>query len=57
MPAVSLPAIVAIDTAPEANERMSPEARHEAEAAARERGVCFFYVSPSEKSVVKPDGP
>jgi hypothetical protein len=37
-----LPTIVAIDTAPEANERMSPEARHEAEAAARERGSVSF---------------
>jgi hypothetical protein len=52
-----LPAIATIDTAPEANERMTSYARQEVEAAARERGVCFFYVSPSEDSVVMPDVP
>ena len=50
-----LPAVVTIDTAPEANERMTPEARRLTEAAARERGVCLFYVSPSEESEVLPD--
>ncbi len=50
-----LPAVVTIDTAPEANERMMPEARRLAEAAARERGVCLLYVSPSEQSEVLPD--
>ena len=50
-----LPAIVAIDTAPEVNERMTLEARRVTEAAARERGVCLFYVSPSEDVVVMPD--
>ncbi len=50
-----LPAVVTIDTAPEANERMTPEARGLTEAAARERGVCLFYVSPSEELKVLPD--
>ncbi len=50
-----LGAVVTIDTAPEANERMTPEARRETEAAARDRGVCLFYVSPSEESKVLPD--
>jgi hypothetical protein len=49
-----LPAVVIIDTAPEANERMTPEARRETEAAARGRRVCLFYVSPSDESVVLP---
>lgn len=47
-----LPVVVTIDTAPEENERMTPDARRETEAAARERGVCLFYVSPSDTSVV-----
>jgi hypothetical protein len=50
-----LPVIVAVDTAPEAKERMTPYSRHEVEAAARERKVCLFYVSPSDESVVLPD--
>jgi hypothetical protein len=50
-----LPAISTIDTAPEANERMTSYARQEVEAAAREHGVCFFYVSPSEELVTLPD--
>ena len=33
-----LPAVVTIDTVPEANERMTAWARREVEAAARERG-------------------
>lgn len=49
-----LPAVVTIDTAPEANERMRPEARRLTEAAAREHGVCLFYVSPSDELVVLP---
>ena len=52
-----LPAIVTIDTAPKVNEQMTREARDEVEAAARERGVCLFYVSPSDESVVLPDVP
>lgn len=50
-----LPAIATIDTAPEANERMTSYSRQEVEVAARERGVCLFYVSPSEESVTLPD--
>lgn len=34
---------------------MMPEARRLTEAAAHERGICLFYVSPSEDSVVLPD--
>ena len=52
-----LPAIVTIDTAPEANERMTPWSRDEVEVAACERGVYLFYVSPSDESVILPDGP
>jgi len=39
-----LPTVVTVDTAPEANERMTPEARRLTEAAARERGSasCTF---------------
>ncbi len=48
-----LGAVVVVDTAPEEKERMTPEARIKTEAAARERGVCLFYVSPSEESVVR----
>jgi hypothetical protein len=43
------------DTAPEANERMTPEARRKTEIAAHKREVCFFYVSPTEDSVILPD--
>jgi hypothetical protein len=50
-----LPAVVTVDTAPEANERITSYSRHEVEVAARERGVCLFYVSPSEEMVVLPD--
>ena len=50
-----LPAVVTVDTAPEAKERMTPEARREVEDAARERGVHLFYVSPSRESVTRPD--
>jgi hypothetical protein len=50
-----LPAVVVVDTAPEANERMTPEARGEVEAAARECSVGLFYVSPLDESVVLPD--
>ena len=50
-----LPTVITIDTAPEANERMTAEARRLTEAAARERGVCLLYVSPSEESEVLPD--
>jgi hypothetical protein len=49
-----VPAIVVVDTAPEAREWMTPESRSEAEAAAREQGDCLFYVSPSEESVLLP---
>lgn len=52
-----LSAVAIVDTAPEANERMTPYARHVVEAAARERGVCLFYASPSDESVVMPDVP
>ena len=52
-----LPAVVTIDTAPEANERMRPEARRLTEAAAQDHGVCLFYVSPSEELMVLPDAP
>ena len=53
-----LGAIVVVDTAPEANERMmTREARRVAGAAARERGIYLFYVSPSEESVVLPNIP
>jgi len=52
-----LPAIVTIDTAPEVNEQMTLDARRRVEACARERGVCLFYVSPSDESVVLPDVP
>jgi hypothetical protein len=50
-----LPVIVAVDTAPEAKERMTLYSRHEVEAAAREREVCLFYVSPSDEMVVVPN--
>ncbi len=50
-----LGAVVTIDTAPEENERMTPEACRLTEAAARNLGVCLFYVSPSEESKVLPD--
>ena len=50
-----LPAVVTVDTAPEANERMTLEARRLTEDAADKRGVCLFYVSPLEQSVVNPD--
>jgi len=50
-----LPVVVVIDTAPEANERMTSYSRREVEAAAREQGVCLFYVSPSDESVILPD--
>ena len=50
-----LPAVVTIDTALEANERMTPEARRLTETAARKREVCLLYVSPSEESKVLPD--
>ena len=50
-----LPVILTVDTAPEANERMTSYARREVEAAARERRVCLFYVSPSDESVVLPN--
>lgn len=53
----ALGAVVVVDTAPEANERMTPEARRAAEAVARERGVCLFYVSPLEESVILPNIP
>ena len=52
-----LPAVVTVDTAPEANERMTSYARHVVETAARERGICLFYVSPSDESVVVLDVP
>lgn len=52
-----LPAVVAIDTAPEANERMTHYARQEVETAAHERGICLFYVSPSKEFMVLPDVP
>ncbi len=52
-----LPAVVVVDTAPEAKERMTDWTRRETETAARERGVCLFYVSPSDESVVLPDVP
>ena len=52
-----LPAVVVVDTAPEANERMMPYSRSEVEAAAREREVCLFYVSPTDETVILPDGP
>ena len=48
-------AAVVVDTAPEEKERMTLWGRQEIEAAARERGVCLFYVSPSEERVVLPD--
>jgi len=50
-----VPAVVVVDTAPEARERMTPEARGEVEAAAREHMVCFFYLSPSEELMTLPD--
>lgn len=52
-----LPAVVVVDTAPEARERMTAEARGEVEAVARERGVCLFYVSPTDESVIQPIHP
>jgi hypothetical protein len=48
-----LPAVVVVDTAPEANGRTRPYARHEVETAAREREVSPFYVSSSDESVVR----
>ena len=53
----ALGAVIVIDTAPEANERMTPEVCRVTETAARERGVCLFYVSPTEESVILPDTP
>ncbi len=47
--------VVVVDTAPEANERMTLEGRRTTEVAAREHGVGLFYVSPSEDSMVLPD--
>jgi hypothetical protein len=41
-----IPAVVYVDTAPLERERLTEYGRREAEAAARELGVCFFYVSP-----------
>jgi hypothetical protein len=52
-----LPAVVTVDTAPEANERMASDARSETEGAAHKRGVCLFYVSPSDEMKVLPDNP
>jgi hypothetical protein len=52
-----LPAVVVVDTAPEANERMASYARQEVKAAAREHGVGLFYVSPSDESAVPPNVP
>lgn len=50
-----LPVMVTIDTAPEASERMTANAFHESKAAAREREICLFYVSPSNTSVILPE--
>lgn len=52
-----LGAVIVVDTAPGSNERMTLEARCATEATARQRGVCLFYVSPSEESVVLPNIP
>jgi hypothetical protein len=48
-----LPAVVIVDTAPEANGRTTPYARHEVETATREREVRPFYVSSSDGAVVR----
>lgn len=52
-----LGAVVVVDTAPEERERVTPEARRAAEAAARERGICLLYLSPSDESVILPEDP
>lgn len=52
-----LPALVIVDTAPKANERMTPYTRRVTKAAAHKHGVSLFYVSPSEEYVVLPDAP
>ena len=41
-----LPVVMVIDTAPDANERMTPESLRDSQAAARELSVDFMYVSP-----------
>ena len=46
-----LGAVVVVDTAPEAKERMTTDGLLKAEAAARERGVELFYLSPSDERV------
>ena len=50
-----LPTVVTVDTAPEANERMTSYSRYEVEIAAHEQGVCLFYVSLSDESIILPD--
>lgn len=50
-----LPAVITVDTAPEARERMTIEAYSEAQAAAREHRVCLFYVCPSSTTVILPE--
>ena len=49
-------AVVVVDTAPEARERITPEGLEEAVAAARDRGVRLFYLSPSGERSAPPEG-
>lgn len=50
-----LPAVLVIDTAPELAERMTQYALETAKSAAKERGVCFFYLSQEEELRIVPD--
>ena len=50
-----VPAMVVVSTAPLERERLSEHSRREVEAAARELGVCLFYVGPADDSVFVPD--
>lgn len=50
-----LPTVITIDTAPQERERMTEEAYREAQAAARERRVCLFYVCPWGTMVTLPE--
>ena len=49
-----LGAVVVVDTAPDAEERMTPHGRAEVEDAARERGVGIFYLSPAAETASTP---
>jgi hypothetical protein len=50
-----VPAMVVVCTAPLERERLTEYSRREVEVAARELGVCYFYVGPDDDSVFVPD--